>query len=162
MENCRGALLGTLSLTLLLLGTAPAQAAEELADILQKMQLSPLVGTWVDADTKGATRTVSYAWKIQDKVLEVTNKGGSKQSVSLLAVNAKNNKVVQMGADSEGATFLGEWSLKPKQAVIGLLFTGGDGAQGALQIRQRLVDRDNMVITVDLPQPVEFRLTRKK
>ena len=92
------------------LAAANAPAAEELSDILREAKWDGIVGTWIDADTKGAGYKVAFAWKIKDRVLESTSweENGKKQTGGLMAVNGKTGKVFHMGADSADASSLGE------------------------------------------------------
>lgn len=153
----------TLIVTLLFLGAENSLAAEKLSDILRKSKWDGVIGTWVDTDTQGNRSKVTYAWKIRDRVIEITTKEESRESVALVGVNAKSGEIVHMGADSNGASFLGKWELKDNgDAVLGLAFTDGDGRPGALSIRHRLEGSDAMNVTLELPQPLSFRMNRLK
>jgi hypothetical protein len=91
-----------LIVTLLLLGAAEASAGEKLSELMRKSGWDKVIGTWVDADTKGAAYKITYAWKLPDRVMEVTSEEGRKRTVSLIGVNAHDGSVFCMGADSEG------------------------------------------------------------
>jgi len=147
--------------TAVLLGAAEAPAAEKLSDLMRKSGWDRVVGTWVDADTKGAAYKVTYQWKIPDRVIEVTTEEGSKRTVSLMGVNARDGSVFSMGADSEGGSALGKWSeSNDGDAVLELLFTTGDRQQGALRLRYHLEGNDKLIITLEGPQPIKIRLVR--
>lgn len=163
MKN--GSLAASFAVIMFSLSLAPAQvaAAEKLSDILREYSWEGILGTWVDADTKGKTYTVNYKWKIKDRVIEVTTKGREMTTVGLMGVNAKTGEVFHMGADSTGGSSLGKWEIANNgDAVLGLLFTGADGEQGALSIRHRMEGQDTLIATVELPQPMTFKLTRVK
>ena len=119
-----------LTLTCLLaLSTTEVRAAEKLSDILREHKWDAVIGTWVDAETKGKGMTTTYAWKIEDRTVEITTKYGAesgvRETVALMAVNAKTGQVVHMGADSDGGTSLGEWKVEDNgDAVLGIVFTG--------------------------------------
>ena len=152
----------TLYLTLLLAGSH-ASAVEDLSDVLRESKWSGIIGTWVDADSNGAAIKTTYAWKIKNRVIEVTQKEGQKETVSLMGVNAKTGKVFQMGADSDGGSFLGEWKMESNgDAVLGLGFTAPDGSEGLLNIRQKMEGKDAIMITIELPQPITFKMIRSK
>lgn len=146
-----------------LCSSSQANAAETLKDKLKEAGWDGVIGTWVDEATGGKGYTSTYAWKIQDRVIEVHTKDATNETVALMGVNAKNGQVFHMGADKQGASSLGEWKVDADgSAVLNLVFTGGDGAQGALQMRHKLVGEDKMEITVQLDQPLRFTLVRKK
>ena len=143
--------------------TSQATAAETLMDKLKEAGWDGVIGTWVDEATGGKGYTITYAWKIQDRVIEVATKSPDNETVALMGVNAKNGQVFHMGADKQGASSLGEWKVDADgSAVLTLVFTGGDGAQGTLQMRHKMVGKDKMEITIQLAQPLRFTLVRKK
>ncbi len=143
--------------------TSNASAIEDLNDVLKDSNWSGFIGTWVDEATQGRSLTMKVVWKIKNRVIEVTQKEGPKETVSLIGLNAKTGKIFQMGASSDGSSFLSEWDIKTTgEAVIGIGFTAPDGSEGLLSIRQKLVGKDQMVITIELPQPITIRMLRSK
>ena len=115
----------------------------------------------MDADSKGAGLKTTYAWKLKDRVLEVTSKEPQKESVSLMSVNAKSGDVFQVGGDDQGTSFLGGWRFEEKgDAVLAITYTSGDGQEGTLSIRYHLEDNDMLIMTVELPQPITVRMIR--
>ncbi|GAA5510330.1 hypothetical protein [Novipirellula caenicola] len=150
-------------LATLLLSASPLFAADKLSDILRKHQWEGMIGTWVDAETNGETSTATYAWKIKDRVIEITTKGNEMETVALMGVNAKTHEVFHMGADSTGGSSLGKWEVdKNGDAVLGLLFTGADGEQGGLSIRHHREDEDTIIVTIELPEPMQYKMIRVK
>ena len=152
---------------LLLVTSSQGSAAEMLSDILRDVKWDGIIGTWVDAETNGKAVKKTYAWKIEDRAVEITTTYGDllggQELVALMAVNAKTGKVVHMGADSNSGTSLGEWKVEDNgDAVLGLIFIGGDGEEGTLSIRQHREDKDTMTLTIELPQPIKFKLVRAK
>jgi hypothetical protein len=145
------------------LAAPEASAAEKLSDILRRSKWDGIIGAWVDADTKGVAAKTTYAWKIKDRVIEITTKGANKETVALMGVNGKTGEVFLMGADSDGAASLGKWDTKDNgDAVLGTAFTSGDGQEGTLSIRHHLEDKDTMIVTVELPLPIKFKMIRVK
>ena len=137
-------------------------SAESLGELLRESNWDRVIGTWVDADTKGEVITTTYAWKIEDRVVEITTQEANKESVALMGVNAKSGEVFHMGADSEGASSLGKWELDGRDAVLGLVYTTGEGQEGALSIRHHLEDENTMSITIELPQPIRVTMVKEK
>ena len=163
MKNPKFAAYSTAILCGVALAPVQTSAAEKLSDILQRHGWEEIVGKWVDAETKGNVYTVNYSWKIKDRVIEVATKGREMTTVGLMGVNAKTGEVFHMGADSTGGSSLGQWDIDDNgDAILGLLFTGADGEQGALSIRHRLEGKDTLIATVELPEPITLKLTRVK
>ncbi len=147
----------------LLTHTSVTSAAEELGDLLRESKWDRVIGTWVDADTQGQNLRLTYAWKIKDRVLESTSKEPDKETVALIGVNGKSGEVFQVSADSEGTSTLGSWQLAGDgDAVLGLLYTTGDGQEGGLKIRYHFESDDELLVTIDLPDPIVVRMVRKK
>ena len=138
-----------------------ASAVEDLNDVLKATKWSGLIGTWVDEASQGQGLTIHAAWKIKNHVVEFTQKEPQKETVSLICLQSKTGKIVQMGAASDGSSFLAEWTTKSTgEAVVGVGFMAPDGSEGVLKIRQKLVGNDKMVITIELPQPITINMVR--
>jgi YVTN family beta-propeller protein len=132
-----------------------------LADALERSGWARLIGTWVDEGSKGEGLKLSFRWKIKDRVIEAESINPGRTSVSLISVNASNGDIFQVGADSTGSSHLGTWSFKKDDAaVLDLNFTGGDGTQGQVTLRYKLVDDDKLDLTIALPEPIQVRLVR--
>lgn len=138
-----------------------ATKGKSLAEILAMRKWDRLPGIWVDKATGGKVVHTTYAWKIPDRVLEVVNTGGDNPSTSLLAVNAADGTVFQVGGDSRGATFAGGWTAGDDGAATTRLgITGADGDRFDLTIRHRFTGPDTMTLTIELPQPIAIELIR--
>ncbi len=136
-------------------------SAETLGEMLRESGWERIIGTWVDAETQGEELTVTYAWRFPDRLIESTSKTREKEELSLMGVNAKTGEVFHVSADSEGGSSLGKWSTEGEEAILDLLFVTGTGEEGALRFRLRFEQEDTLVVTIDLPEPVVFRLVRK-
>lgn len=147
---------------LILLSTAGVQPAfaENLGSVLEEAGWAGLLGTWVDPDTRGEKYKVSYKWRYKDHVLEVVSKNGDKESTALIGYKAKSDSVFHMGTDNEGGSFIGEWKQEEDEAVLGLLFSAGDGSEGAVEIRHKLVASDTMHVKIMLDEPLTILLVR--
>ena len=140
-----------------------ASAIEDLNDVLRETKWNRILGTWVDEETRGAGLKLEYVWKIKNHVIEETRTEKAIKGVSLIGLNAKTGKIFQMGADSDGGSYLSEWTTKTNgDAVIGVAFTSPDGQDGLLSLRQKLVGNDTMVITIELPEPITIKMIRDK
>ncbi len=147
----------------LLIGAANAPAAETLGEILRQSKWDRLVGTWVDAETKGARSKMVYAWKFPDRVIEAISTEGDKQAVSLMGVDGRTGDVFLMSADNQGTSALGTWGLADNgDAVLGLGFATSEGVEGTLSLRYHLEDDDTLTTTVELAEPIVFKWIRVK
>ncbi len=136
---------------------------ESLSDVLRESGWDRIVGTWVDAGTQGEALRITYAWKIEGMVLEITNHERTKESVALMGINGNTGQVYHMGGDSEGTAFLGEWQFEEEgDAVLELGYSGRNGSEGRVTVRYRLDDDDEMTLTLELPQPITVELIRTK
>ncbi len=132
-----------------------------LSEALKRFYWERLVGTWVDEITKGDGLKMKIRWKIKDRVIESESVDAGRTSVSLISVNAQNGDVFQVGADSTGSSHLGAWKFNNDgNAVLNLGYTDGNGTQGELTIRYKLVDDNTLDMTLQFPQPIQIRLVR--
>ena len=142
---------------------ATSTAADTLKDKLRESGWDGIIGTWVDADTQGTSAKVSYAWKIEERVIEVTSKMAERTTVALMGVNGKTGEVFHMGADSDGTSSLGKWEVEDSgDAVLGILYTTVDGQEGGMSIRFHKQGKDAVTMTIELPQPIRVKLVRAK
>lgn len=143
--------------------TTQATAADTLKSKLKEAGFDGIIGTWVEQSSNGKNYTAVYSWKIEDRVIEVRTEDPSNETVALMGVNAASGQVFQMGADKQGASSLGEWKVDSDgSAVLGLAVTGGDGRQFTLQLRHKIIGQDKMQVTIQLPEPIQMTLVRKK
>ena len=148
--------------------TEDSQAAEDLdgqnlGEILRRSRWDRLIGTWVDAETNGAGVKTTFAWKIQDKVIEVTTREPKRDVISLLTIEGKTGQLVQTGADSLGATFQTRWELEDQgDAVLSYVAYGQDGKESKLGIRQHFDDQDTLIRILAHSRPVTVRMKRMK
>jgi len=134
---------------------------KSLATILRESGWEGIVGTWIDARTGGRDVRTTYAWTIPERVLGVANTGGDNPSTALIAVNASDGEVFQVGGDSRGGTFAGTWTVGDDgAATLRLSITGADGNRFDLAFRHELIGPDRMRLTVGLPQPIVIDLER--
>ena len=118
------------------MGASQARAAKQLTGILRDSKWDRIIGTSLDADTRGANYKVTYAWKIKDRVIETTTKERNQESVALMRVNAKTGAVFHMSVDSLGSSAIGEWKVDDNgDAVPEMVYTGPDNREGLLIIR---------------------------
>ncbi|MEM8680271.1 MAG: hypothetical protein AAGF97_13065 [Planctomycetota bacterium] len=150
-----------LAAAVLLSANSSVSAAETLSDFVKDAKWDDLIGTWVDAETQGATLTTTYAWRLKDRVIEITTTDGNKESIAWMGVNGKTGDVFHMGVDGDGASSLGKWIDDDGDAVLELIFTSGDGQEGGFKFRNHFKDSDTMTVTLELPDPVVINMVRK-
>ena len=137
--------------------------AETLGDMIRQAGWNKIIGTWVDADTKGENIRVKYAWKYKDHAIQVTSKLGEVQSTGLIGRNAATGEVFMTGVNSEGGATLGKWIEEDGDAVLETGFVSGDGEEGVMRIRHHLKDDNTMVITIprEDAEPITLTLVRQ-
>jgi len=138
----------------------PSANAENLGDVLREHGWDRVIGTWVDADTGGEAIRITYAWRFEGTVVEITTWSQREETVAIMGLNAKTEDVYHMGATSTGSSSLGKWEIVDGDAVLGLRYVSGEGQEGGLRIRHHLEDDDTMAVTFEGPEPTTFRLVR--
>jgi YVTN family beta-propeller protein len=138
-------------------------SVRSLGDILKRSEWEGFVGEWVDEGSDGEGLKFSVRWKFKNRVLETQSVSRDQKTVSLIALDAANGDVYQVGADDQGGSHLGKWEFKKKgPATLSVGYTSGDGSQGELSFRYELVGPARMVMTLQLPEPVLVRMKRVK
>lgn len=61
------------SLPVLAMAGVASAADGTLAQMLRESRWDRLIGTWVDVETGGSNRKTTYAWKLTDRVIEITS-----------------------------------------------------------------------------------------
>ncbi|MGC6464572.1 MAG: hypothetical protein ACON38_00840 [Akkermansiaceae bacterium] len=143
--------------------TSPLQA--DLGQALKEVDWEGMIGTWVDAETKGERFKTTYAWKFEGKLIEVTSKMGQTQNVSLMGMNSENEDVVMSGGNSKGGIHHGKWSMDGKDAILEVEYVKENGESGAMKIRYHQVSEDEIKMTLTPPDggdTYEFNIVRLK
>jgi hypothetical protein len=142
-------------------GDAKQPKPKTLAEALRRSGWDRLVGTWVNEGSQGEGPKMTVKWKIKDRVVEMESIDPGRTSVSLISINAASGDIFQVGADSTGSSHLGTWKFqKTGDAVLNLGYTDGNGTQGEITLRYKLVDDDTLDFSLALPQPIHVRLIR--
>ena len=138
--------------------------AKTLGDVLKESKWDGIIGTWVDTETKGQNRKVTYAWKVKDRAILVTGTAFGTNNVGIMGRNAKDGTVFHAGADSKGNTSLGKWDFKEGEAILGLGFVSGEGVEGAMQIRYTMKDKNTVVVSIEglTPAPIVYSMVKVK
>ena len=121
-----------------------------------------VIGEWVDMETKGKALSSTYKWSIEDRVIEVRTKDPTNETVALMGVNASNGQIFHMGADKNGTSSLGEWKFDADGSAVLSIVATSPGGQMSLKVRHKLIGKDKMQVTIQLPQPIQINLVRKK
>ena len=135
--------------------SAAVATGETLGDILRRTGWDRLIGAWVDEDSQGGALKLDYAWRFQDRVIEATSVSRERETVSLIGLNPKSGDVFNASASSDGASSLDKWSIEGEEAVLGALYLTGDGKEGTIEIRLKLVDDDTLELAIPT---LEFRV----
>ena len=161
MTVCLGLVAG-LALTAAPSATAQEAAAQAqtLGDVLREYGWDQVIGTWVDEETKGEGLKLTYKWRFEDHVVELTSRSPQEETVAIMGRNAQNGDIFQCGATSRGGSSLGKWEMVDGDAVLGLGFTGGDGQQGGMRIRHHLESDDVLLLTIEAEEPIKIKMVR--
>ncbi|MEJ6559658.1 MAG: hypothetical protein QNL71_01215 [Akkermansiaceae bacterium] len=137
----------------------------DLGEALQHAGWAGILGTWVDADTKGEIVKSTYAWKFEGKLIEVNASFGETKSVAFMSFDPENKTVYHVSGDDKGGGSIGKWSLDGEDAVLDIQYRSGDGEKGTMKIRHHKVDDDTMQLTTsngENDESLEVTLVRSK
>lgn len=141
----------------------PADGGKSLAAILRESGWDSVIGTWVDRQTGGTIVRTTYAWKVPERVIEVSNTGGDNPSTAIMAVSAADGTVFHVGGDSRGGTFAGAWTVGDDgAATLRLAITSEKRERLDLGFRHERTGPDTMRLAIELPQPIIIELVRVK
>lgn len=138
--------------------TGPAQGAD-LAEALDHVNWKGIVGTWVDSETKGERVKLVYAWKFEDKLIEVNSKMGDTETVSLMGFNPETEEVFMMGGNNKGGASLGKWTMDGGDAVLEISYVDAEGEKGKMTFQHHRVNDDTIEISGTTLEGQEFSLT---
>lgn len=128
--------------------------AQDLGQVLNETEWDKMLGTWIDAETKGEITTVTYSWKIKNKVLEIYNREkNDKETVSLVSLIPDKDEIIHFGCDNLGNAIFAKWEFEKEEAVIVL-------EEIDLRIRHRFLDKNTMIVTVETDEPINLKLHR--
>ena len=152
-----------LTAILFMLGGATSYA-KNLGDTLRESKWDGIIGTWVDPETKGQNKKVTYAWKVKDHAILVTGTASGTNSVAIMGRNAKDGTVFHVGADDKATSVLGKWTFKSGVAVLELAFVTGEGVEGVMKIRYTKKDENTLVVSLEglSPQPIVHTMVKVK
>ena len=152
-----------LTTILFMLGGATSYA-KNLGDTLRESKWDGIIGTWVDPETKGQNKKVTYAWKVKDHAILVTGTAFGTSSVAIMGRSAKDGTVFHVGADSKGTSVLGKWDFKDGDAILGLGFVSGEGVEGVMQIGYTMKDENTVTVSLEglTPEPIVYTMVKVK
>ncbi|MGJ8697411.1 MAG: hypothetical protein ACSHYF_13930 [Verrucomicrobiaceae bacterium] len=153
------------SIAALAFAVTSSARADDLGDALRHAGWEGILGTWVDSDTKGEVIKTIYAWKFEDKLIEVNTSYGDTKSVSLMAFDPDKEAVFSVSGDNKGGGSIGKWSMDGEDAILELQYRSGEGEKGTMKIRHHMVDGDTMKVTISSEengQTGELTLVRAK
>ena len=142
---------------------ANALLHKDLSEILRESKFDRLIGTWVDEGTNGKAFKTTFAWKIKDRVLEVTSTDPGNESVSLMGVNPETGEVFHMGGDRSGSMFTGKWDLSgDSDAILEVSYVNTDAQKGVVKIRYHLRKDDRLEVSLGSAPSSSLKLVRAK
>jgi len=150
--------LSLVATSLLVIGSATASAAS-LGEKLREAKWDRAIGTWAN---DSGNFEISYAWKLEDHLLESTVKMGDRISVSLIGVEPGTEKLFHIGGDNQGGCIRGEWEMEDNDPVLEAEFTSTDGESREFKVRYHLEDDDTLSLQMGADQQFEMTLSRVK
>ena len=126
--------------------TTPAQGAD-LGEALDSVKWRGILGTWVDSETKSERVKIVYAWKFENKLIEVNSTMGETKGISLMGYNPDTEEVFMMGGNSKGGGNIGKWTMEGSDAVLDLSYVRADGEKGKMNIKHHWVNDDTLEIS---------------
>ena len=125
-----------LSSMFLLSGTS--SRADNLAEILESGGLGTLIGTWVDQDTNGRALSLTYTWRINDRVLGLSIKTPGDDSESLIALDPESGEVMHVSADENGGVGMGQWAEENGVATLTLKTVDSDKTEETVKVTHQI------------------------
>lgn len=132
---------------------------------MEEVKWSGIIGTWVDSDSKREVVTLVYAWKFEDKLIELNSTMGDTKGISLMGFNPDTEEVFMMGGNSKGGGSLGKWTMDGEDAVLELSYVRPDGETGTMSFKHHWVDKDTIEISAtsqENGQPFTLTMVRSK
>lgn len=140
-----------LSLAALSVGfTTSNLQAETLGDVMKAEGIDKMLGTWVDADTKGENFKISYKWKIKGHSVELNLKTKDSTSSALIVYDQGSEQVLHIGVNSKGELGRGTWSTEDGAAILDLTQTNADGQEVELKIFHRIIDKNSLTVGFEM------------
>ena len=125
-----------LSTVFLISGTS--SRAENLSEILESAGLGTLIGTWVDQDTNGQAISLTYTWRIKDRVLGLSIKMPGDNSEGLIAVDPESGEVIHVSADENGGVGRGQWAEESGVATLTLKTVDSDKTEETVKVSHQI------------------------
>ena len=127
-----------LVLSAMFLISGASSRAENLAEILESAGLGTLIGTWVDQDTNGQAISLTYTWRIEDRVLGLSIKVPGDNSEGLIAVDPESGEVMHVSADENGGVGMGQWAEENGVATLTLKTVDSDKKEETVKVSHQI------------------------
>ena len=134
-----------LSSMFLLSGTS--SRAQNLGEILESGGLGALIGTWVDQDTNGQAISLTYTWRIKNRVLGLSIRMPGDNSEALIAVAPESGEVMHVSADENGGVGMGKWAEENGVATLTLKTVDSDKKEETVKVSHQITN-DKLVVGV--------------
>jgi hypothetical protein len=152
-----------LKLTILMLffiGSS-AIAEENFGSLITKTGWDKIIGTWVDAETKGKQTKSTFAWKYEGTVLQSVTNLPDRETLSIFTFNPNTGKVWVGSADTLGASSKGEVEFTKGVATFKIAYVTEKGKAGDAEIKYTLADENTMKITYFFGEAFTMTLVRE-
>ena len=150
-----------LAIVLLCFAVSSAIAEDNFGALITKTGWEKIIGTWVDAETKGKKTKSTFSWKYKDHVLESVTNQPDRETLSIFTFNPTTGKVFVGSADTVGASSKGEVEFTKGVATFKIAYVTEKGKAGNAEIKYTLADENTMKITYFFGEAFTMTLVRE-
>ncbi len=125
---------------------APAQGQQTLGDMIREGGYEWLMGRWVSPLGRNAEAQLHYRWIVKDRVVGVDFRTDDIQYHGIIFYSPAENRIVEVGADSDGGCAKGHWEPEGLAAVSTATHTDSLGNTERLSFVHSRVDDKTMRI----------------
>lgn len=133
-------------LALLAVCSGPAVAQQSLGDIVTDMGFDWMVGRWTATTDDGDQIQLAFRWAAEKHAIIVDFKMGQISSHGMIYYSPLDEKVYQIGIDSEGNITKGTWDIVGERAIVKTERTDAYGEKRSMALGHSKAGADAMKI----------------
>ncbi len=136
-----------IAMTLILLCTGQVWAQSSLGDLVQEGGNEWMMGTW-SAWVDGETVTLTYKYELEKNMISISLKTSQFDYKGIIILNAADEEVVHVAADTLGNTAKGTWTGEYGTAVLRQTTSNSYGDKEVTEFTHSQKDRNTMQIDI--------------